>query len=69
MPVGQGRIKISMHAGNTDAQVRSLVEAIFKWVEEITSIEEGVLKDQTTQAAGEVYSWMKSEGLDGFGMV
>lgn len=69
VPVGQGRIKISMHAGNTDAQVRSLVEAIFKWVEEITSIEEGVLKDQTTQAAGEVYSWMKSEGLDGFGMV
>lgn len=68
VPVGQARIKISLHAGNTDQQLVGLVEAIFVWVGEILSIEAGRTQEKVTKAARDVYAWMRSEGLDGFGM-
>ncbi|KAI0848451.1 putative aminotransferase [Daldinia vernicosa] len=69
VPPGQGRIKVSLHAGNTEAQVKGLVDTIFEWVEEIMAIEDGRSSVNVTKAAGRVYDWMKSEGLDGFGII
>jgi 8-amino-7-oxononanoate synthase len=69
VPIGQSRIKVSFHAANTDEQVQGLVDAIFDWVEEVTAIEEGRANAKVTHAASVVYEWMRSEGLDGFGMV
>ncbi|KAM7191953.1 Pyridoxal phosphate-dependent transferase [Naviculisporaceae sp. PSN 640] len=72
--LGKPRVKISLHAGNTDDQVIRLVEAIFGWIEEVHSLQEsskssGSKEVVPTSAARKVYDWMRSEGLDGFGIV
>ncbi|XXG98865.1 hypothetical protein Hte_005195 [Hypoxylon texense] len=69
VPAGESRLRITFHAENTADQVSSLVEHIFGWVEEILAIEEGRSDTKITRAAGEVYGWMRQEGLKGFGMV
>lgn len=79
VPLRRGRVKISLHAANTEDQIVRLVCAIFGWVEEIHALEEeeeeecqGVVSGSSvrvTSAARRVYDWMRSEGLDGFGMV
>ena len=69
VPVGQSRLRITLHAENTVTQVTRLVEEIFKWVEEIIDIEEGRSAYRVTGAAREIYSWMEMEGLTGYGMV
>ncbi|KAI1386965.1 uncharacterized protein F4822DRAFT_438048 [Hypoxylon trugodes] len=69
VPPGQGRIKVSLHAGNTEEQVEGLVNATFEWVEEVMAIEDGRLNENVTKAAGRVYDWMRSEGLSGFGFL
>ncbi|KAI5865997.1 hypothetical protein GGS23DRAFT_603436 [Durotheca rogersii] len=62
VPPGQGRIKISLHAGNTEAQVKDLVDVTFQWVEEIMAIEDGRSTEKVTKAARRVYDWMRGEG-------
>lgn len=69
VPPGQGRIRMTLHAANTEAQVEGLVGAVFTWVEEIIAIEEGATGGKVSRAAAEVYEWMKSEGLEGWGLV
>lgn len=69
VPAGESRLRITFHAENTADQVSSLVEHIFGWVEEILAIEEGRSDTKITRAAGEVYGWMRQEGLKGYGMV
>ncbi|RWA07698.1 hypothetical protein EKO27_g7408 [Xylaria grammica] len=69
VPVGESRLRITFHAENTPAQVTALVEQIFTWMEEVMDIEQGKTQKKVTRAAGEVYVWMKQEGLRGFGMV
>ncbi|KAI0549704.1 5-aminolevulinate synthase [Xylaria curta] len=69
VPPGQGRIKVSLHAGNTETQVKSFINAVFQWVDQIIAIDDGKSNKNVTEAAGLVYSWMKSEGLKGFGIV
>ncbi|KAI5921036.1 putative aminotransferase [Camillea tinctor] len=69
VPPGQGRIRMTLHAGNTKVQIESLVYAMFEWVEEIFAIEEGANGAKVSRAATEVYEWMRSEGLEGWGLV
>ncbi|KAI0165410.1 putative aminotransferase [Hypoxylon sp. FL1284] len=69
VPLGQSRLKVTFHAGNTEEDVRGLAKAIFEWVQEITAIEYGDTDKTLTGAAEAVYNWMRSEGLKGFGMV
>ncbi|KAH8200136.1 hypothetical protein TruAng_005707 [Truncatella angustata] len=69
VPSGESRLRVTFHAGNTAAQVKALVEQVFMWVEEITTIEDGRTDQKVTKAAQEVYTWMKREGLKGFGML
>lgn len=60
---------MTLHAANTEEQIESLVGAIFVWVEEIVALEEGKMRGKASRAATEVYNWMRSEGLDGWGLV
>ncbi|KAI4598723.1 hypothetical protein KJ359_002615 [Pestalotiopsis sp. 9143b] len=68
VPAGKGRIRVILHASNTPEQVKGLVDEVFAWVEDITSIEEGKVDENVTHAAGQVYAWMKHERLTGYGM-
>ncbi|KAI0407869.1 5-aminolevulinate synthase [Xylaria palmicola] len=68
VPLGQGRLRIIVHANNTEEQVEFLVAAIFTWVEEILAIEDGRAPEKVSAAARQVYTWMRREGLTGFGM-
>ncbi|KAI8944737.1 5-aminolevulinate synthase [Xylaria longipes] len=69
VPIGQGRLRIIIHASNTEENVESLVDAIFIWVKEMLELTEGTGIKTVSTAASRVYSWMKGEGLTGFGMV
>ncbi|KAI0540916.1 putative aminotransferase [Xylaria digitata] len=69
VPAGESRLRITFHAANTPAQVTALVDQIFAWIEEVKDIEQGRSQQKVTRAAGEVYAWMRREGLKGFGMV
>ncbi|KAF2829296.1 5-aminolevulinate synthase [Ophiobolus disseminans] len=68
---GQSRLKVTFHAGNPEEQVKGLVQAIFAWVQEITDIEGRKGNSQiaeVSKSAQQVYTWMASEKLTGFGM-
>jgi 8-amino-7-oxononanoate synthase len=67
VPVNQSRLKVTIHGGNTTAQVEDLVKAIYGWVEEMLEIEEQG-DEKVSAAAAKVFNWMQSEGLHGFGM-
>ncbi|KAI1382726.1 putative aminotransferase [Hypoxylon trugodes] len=66
---GQGRIRMTVHAANTEAQIENFVSSMFAWVEEILAIEEGATEAKASKAAAKVYEWMRSEGLEGWGLV
>ncbi|KAI1452813.1 5-aminolevulinate synthase [Annulohypoxylon moriforme] len=68
VPPGQSRLKITFHASNTEDQVQGLVNAIFEWAQEIMAIDGGNTDKKSSGAAEAVYSWMRAEGLSGFGM-
>lgn len=68
VPLGESRLRIAFHADNTAEQIVAFVNSIFQWVEEIAAIEEGRSDARVTKAANEVYSWMKQEGLQGYGL-
>lgn len=68
VPVGQSRIKISLHARNTEAEIKNFLNATFQWVDEILAIGEGAEKEKPSRAAEQVYAWMRREGLQGFGL-
>lgn len=70
VPKGQGRLRVTFHAKNTEAQVEGLADAIYDWVEEMIDIEEGRgCNGKIPSAARQVYAWMANEKLTGFGMV
>ena len=69
VPPGQGRIRMTLHAVNTEAQIEGLVGAVFEWVGEILAIEEGTAGVKASRVAAKVYEWMRSEGLEGWGLV
>ncbi|KAK8041287.1 Aminotransferase [Apiospora phragmitis] len=67
VPLGQRRIRAVLHAYNTEDEVRKFVNAIFTWVEEMVSIENGSSEYAVPHAARRVYAWMAQEKLTGFG--
>lgn len=68
VPLGQGRLRVIFHASNTEKQVIQFVNAIFAWVDEMRRIEAGETSEKVSQAAKEVYTWMREEGLTGYGL-
>lgn len=69
VPPGQGRLRVIIHAHNTEEQVRGFVNAIYAWVQEMMDIEAGTVAEPVTKVAREVYDWMRQEQVNGFGMV
>lgn len=69
VPVGRSRIRVTLHAANTEEQIEKLVHTVFHWVQEVMDIEEGRVAEKAPGAATTVYAWMKKEGLSGFGFV
>ncbi|ESZ94755.1 putative aminotransferase [Sclerotinia borealis F-4128] len=68
VPLGHSRLRVILHATNTKDQVRRFVKAIFAWVEEMLEIEEGRTTEKVSIAARDLYTWMRREGLTGYGM-
>lgn len=68
MPAGKGRLRVIIHASNTEDQVQGFVDAVFSWVEEMIKIEDGETTATVSLAADRVYTWMRSESLTGYGM-
>ncbi|KAF2470533.1 5-aminolevulinate synthase [Lindgomyces ingoldianus] len=69
VPPGQSRLRVIIHAHNTEEQVRGFVDAIYAWVQEMIDIEAGTGTEPVTKAAKEVYDWMRQEQVDGFGII
>lgn len=68
VPAGKGRLRLIIHASNTEDQVRGFVDAVFAWVEEMIEIEDGKSPATISLAADRVYKWMRKEKLTGYGM-
>ena len=69
VPPGQSRLRVIIHAHNTEEQVREFVDTIYVWVQEMLDIESGTASELVTKAAKEVYEWMRREKIEGFGMI
>lgn len=69
VPPGQSRLRVIIHAHNTEEQVGAFVDAIYAWVQEMMDIETGTAAEPVTKAAKQVYDWMRQEQVNGFGMV
>lgn len=69
VPPGQSRLRVIIHAHNTEEQVGGFVDAIYAWVQEMMDIEAGTGAEPVTKAAREVYDWMRRERVDGFGII
>lgn len=63
VPLGQDRVRIIIHAGNTDEQIVGLVNALFVWAGEIVEIEQGTSNAEASSVALKVNEWMRKEGL------
>ncbi|KAK4203182.1 polyketide synthase [Triangularia verruculosa] len=61
VPPGEGRLRVIIHAHNTEEQVRGFVNAIFAWVQEMMDIDAGKASEPVTKAAKQVYDWMRQE--------
>lgn len=68
VPVGKGRLRVIVHATNTEDQVLGLIDVIFSWVDEMIEIEDGKSTATVSLAADRVYRWMRKENLTGYGM-
>ncbi|KAK7757128.1 hypothetical protein SLS62_000675 [Diatrype stigma] len=68
VPLNQSRLRITLHAANTEDEVEGLAQSILAWADETLAIEEGRSEEKVTQSARVVYDWMKHEGLVGFGL-
>ena len=66
---GQGRLRCIIHAHNTEEEVTGFVDSIYAWVQEMLDIEAGKSAGPVTKVAQEVYSLMKQEQVNGFGML
>lgn len=69
VPPGQSRLRVIIHAHNTEEQVRGFVDAIYVWTQEMMDIEAGIAAEPVTKAARVVYDWMRQEQVNGFGIL
>ncbi|KAK5631817.1 hypothetical protein RRF57_007531 [Xylaria bambusicola] len=68
VPLGKGRLRITLHCHNTEEEVQRFVAEVFSWVEEMIRIEDHVGSETVSRAASDVYAWMRRENLSGYGM-
>jgi 8-amino-7-oxononanoate synthase len=62
VPKGKARVRITIHAHNTEEQIKQVVAAICEWATEMVKIEEGKAGEYTLpKAAQQVYTWMAQE--------
>ena len=65
VPKGQSRLRLTFHAGNTEAEIDGLVAAIAQWAQEMMDLEDREASDRKEaselrmpSAAQQVYAWM-----------
>jgi 8-amino-7-oxononanoate synthase len=63
VPRGTGRIRLVVHADNTEAQVEALADAICEWGREMLDIESGKAVATVPSAARKVYALMASSDV------
>ncbi|XXH03854.1 hypothetical protein Hte_010260 [Hypoxylon texense] len=68
VPLGRSRLRVILHASNTDEQITRFVDAIFAWVKEMLDIDDCKIAEEVTESARNVYVWMRKEGLTGYGL-
>ncbi|KAI0810058.1 5-aminolevulinate synthase [Xylaria sp. FL0064] len=68
VPLGKGRLRVILHANNSEKEVERFVGEIFSWVEEMIDIEDQIGSETVSHAAKGVYAWMRRENLSGYGM-
>lgn len=68
---GESRLKVTFHAGNTEEQVSGMVTSVFAWIQEMMEIEgskDDAQRNDVSEAAHKIYTWMAHQRLTGFGM-
>lgn len=58
VPKGKSRVRVMIHAGNTEAEVDYLAATICSFVSEMIEIEEGGEKGKLPKAAQQIYALM-----------
>jgi hypothetical protein len=59
---GKARVRITIHARNTEEQIKQVVASICEWATEMVKVEEGKARDHALpKAAQQVYTWMAQE--------
>jgi hypothetical protein len=62
VPKGKPRARISIHAYNTEEQIKQVVASICEWATEMMEVEEGKARDYALpKAAQQVYTRMAQE--------
>ena len=64
---GEDRVRIIMHAGNTEEEVLKLVSSILTWAQEMLDIEASDDKNRLPTAARRAYNLMKQQKSVGNG--
>lgn len=67
-PVGDGGLRIIIHADNTEKEIEGLIDCLFRWVEEMMDCDDGE-EEKATEAARSVYEMMKQKGVSGYGII
>jgi 8-amino-7-oxononanoate synthase len=65
VPKGTNRVRVTLHADNTQTQIEGLVSAICDWAQEMIHIESNKSGDSIPRAARQVYAWMADENVGG----
>ncbi|KAJ2994317.1 hypothetical protein NUW58_g1586 [Xylaria curta] len=65
VPLGKGRLRVTLHASNSVEQVEQFINAVFSWIEEMINIEDQTGSETVSHAAKGVYAWMRREKLSG----
>lgn len=61
MARGEDRVRLIMHAGNTEDEVKKLIGSILTWAEEMMEIEASGDKNKMPKAAKKAYDLMKEK--------
>jgi hypothetical protein len=61
VPKGKNRVRVTLHAGNTEAEVEGMIAAICEWTQEMLLMEQSTGGEQIPKAARQLYVWLNSE--------
>jgi 8-amino-7-oxononanoate synthase len=63
VPRGTGRVRVIIHAGNTEKEVEALVHSICRWAKEMYDIERDPAEDKMPKAMQFVYGVMMKNNV------